>query len=450
LNKILTNDKSFYALFFKITGTVALQNLILLGVGLADNMMLGGFSELAMSGVAVVIQVQYLLMQAIVGIGSGAVVIAAQHWGKRELEPIRRIFAVAFTLALGLGALFGALVLFIPERVLGLITNEAAVIEQGAVYFRTLAPAYPILALTGVGTALFRCIEKPQVGVYLSLSALGLDVILNYILIYGKLGFPAMGARGAAVATVISHAAQFAVFLIFLLRVDNQLGMRLRDMFLIDRESCVKFAKIALPLMGSTVSWGLAMNVQSSILGHLGQQAIASNAIAVALFQMVTVAIYAAANAAHVVVGKAVGQGDIPRVKSYARTLQALFLGLGLCTSAALFLGRSLIIDFYQIAPETRALALQFMLVLSVTVVGTSYQMTCLAGVVSGGGDTRFVLFNDLIFMWGIVLPLSALAAFVWHLPPIWVFIILKSDQIVKCAVAAVKVNRFRWIKKLT
>ena len=449
MNKIFTNDKSFYALFFRITFTVALQNLILLGVSLCDNMMLGGYSELAMSGVAVVIQVQFLLSQSIAGIGSGAVVIAAQHWGKRELEPVRRIFAVAFGLALGLGVLFGALGFFIPECVLGLITDEAAVIEQGAAYLRILAPAYPLLALTGVGTALFRCVESPQVGVYLSLASLGLDTVLNYIMIYGKLGLPAMGARGAALSTVISYTVQFAVFLLYLARVDKKLGMRLREMFRIEKEYYVKFAKIALPLMGSTVSWGLAMNVQSSILGHLGQKAIAANAIAVALFQAVTVVIYAAANAAHVVIGKAVGQGDIPRVKSYARTLQALFLGMGLVTSTLLFFGRSLIIDIYQIAPDTRALALQFMLVLSVTVIGTSYQMTCLAGVVSGGGDTRFVLFKDLVFMWGIVLPLSALAAFVWHLPPLWVFMILKSDQIAKCAVAAVKVNRFKWIKRL-
>jgi len=453
LNKLdqfgFTRERSFYATFFRVTGAVALQNLILLGVSLCDNLMLGGYSELAMSGVAVVLQVQFLLAQCVGGIGNGAVVIAAQHWGKRQLEPVRRVFAVAFCLALGLGLLFGALGFFLPRRVLGLITNEPAVIEQGAAYLRILAPAYPLYALTGVGAALFRCVESPRVGVYLSLAALGLDAALNYLLIYGKLGLPALGARGAAIATMISYAAQFGIFLFYLARVDKKLGMRPREMFLLQREYCVKFAKTALPLMGSSLSWGVAMNVQSAILGRLGQAAIASNAIAAALFQVVTVGIYAAASAAHVVVGKAVGQGDIPRVKSYAKTLQVLFLGMGLCTGAFLFFGRSLIIDFYRVAPGTRALALQFMLVLSATSVGTGYQMTCLAGVVSGGGDTRFVLINDLIFMWGLVLPLSALAAFVWQLPPLWVFILLKSDQIAKCAVAAVKVNRFRWIRRL-
>ena len=447
---ILTREKSFYQSFFKLTGAIALQNLILLGVGLCDNMMLGAFNEAAMSGAAVAVQAQFLLQMALGGIGTGAAVIAAQYWGKRQTEPIKRIFAVAFWLAAGVGTLFGALGLFIPERVIGLLTNEPAVIAQGAEYLRAAAPGYPLFALSHVGIAMFRSVESPKVGVYLSLASLGLDTAMNYIFIFGKLGLPAMGARGAALTSAISYAVQFTLLALYGKYYDKKLRFKLRDCFGARAKDFKAYAKTALPLTGSQVSWGLAMNLQSAVVGRLGQGPIAAVAIASALFQLVTVAIYAAASASHVVIGKAVGQGDIPRVKTYTRTLQLLFLGMGLCTGAALFFGRNLIIDVYKIAPETRSLALQFMAVLSVTVIGTGYQMTCLAGVVSGGGDTRFVLINDLIFQWGIVLPLSALAAFVWHLPPLWVFIFLKSDQILKCTVAAVKVNRFKWIRDLT
>ena len=447
---IFTREADFYKRFFRLTGAIALQNLILLGVGLCDNMMLGAFNETAMSGAAVVLQAQFLLQMTLAGIGTGAAVIAAQHWGKRQTEPIKHIFAVAFWLALGAGLVFGALGLFMPERVLRLLTNETAVIAQGAEYFRAVAPAYPLFALSSVGIAMFRSVESPRVGVYLSLASLGLDTALNYIFIFGKLGLPAMGARGAAITSAISYTVQFILLVIYTARFDQKLRFRLRDCLAARKRDFKAYARTALPLMGSQVSWGVAMNLQSAIIGRLGQGPIAAVAIAQALFQLVTVVIYAASSASHVVIGKAVGQGDIPRVKTYARTLQVLFVSMGLCTATALFFGRNLVIDVYNIAPETRGLALQFMAVLSVTVVGTSYQMTCLAGVVSGGGDTRFVLINDLIFQWGIILPLSALAAFVWHLPPLWVFIFLKSDQILKCAVAAVKVNRFRWIRDLT
>ena len=447
---IFTREKDFYRRYFRLTGAIALQNLILLGVSLGDNMMLGAFNEAAMSGAAVVGQAQFLLQMTLAGIGTGASVIASQHWGKRQTEPIRRIFAVAFWLAIGAGLIFGVLGTFFPERVLRLLTNEAVVIAQGAEYFRAVAPAYPLFALGHVGVAMFRSVENPRVGVYLSLVSLVLDTGMNYVFIFGKLGLPAMGARGAALTSAISYAVQFVLLLLYAGRFDKKLNFRLRDLFGARADDFKRYAKTALPLMGSQVSWGIAMNLQSAIMGRLGQGAIAAGAIAAAVFQFAAVVIYASASASNVVIGKAVGQGDLQKVKAYTKTLQVLFLGLGLVGAATLFFGRNLIIDVYNIVPETRALALQFMAVLSVTVIGTAYQMSCLAGVVSGGGDTRFVLINDLIFQWGIILPLSALAAFVWHLPPVWVFMFLKSDQILKCAVAVIKVNRFKWMRDLT
>ena len=447
---MICKERSFYRTFFRLTGTVALQNLIVLGVSLGDNMMLGGYSELAMSGVAVVVQIQFLLQMTLNGIGNGAAVIASQHWGKRETAPIRRVFGVAFCAALGVGCLLGALGYFIPERLLGLLTNEAAVIEQGAVYMRTIAPSYPVLALTSVGIAMFRSVESTQVGVYLSLGSLLFDTALNYCMIYGKLGFPEMGARGAALSTVISYCVQFAMLIVYMRFIDKKLQLRLRETFRIEAASLQKFLRISLPLVGSAVSWGLAMNIQGAIMGHLGQRAIAANSMTAALFQAITVVTYASASAANVIIGKAVGAGERDKVKLYARTLQVCFLCIGVFTSAVMLLARQFIPGIYHVSDATRALAKDFLLVNCVTVLGTSYQMASLTGIVSGGGDTRFVLINDLIFMWGIVLPLAALSAFVWQLSPLVVFIVLKSDQITKCAVAVVKVNRYRWIRDLT
>ncbi|MDR1465603.1 MAG: MATE family efflux transporter [Oscillospiraceae bacterium] len=443
-------DRAFYRSFLRLTATIALQNLILFGVNLCDNIMLGGFSELAMSGAAVAIQYQFLLLQTVAGVGTGAAVIASQHWGKHETAPIRRIFSAALWLGLGIGCVMGALGYFFPERLLRLLTNETLVIEQGAVYLRTLAPTYPVFALTSVGIAMFRSVESPQVGFYLSLAALGLDAVLNYILIFGKLGFPALGVRGAAIATAISYLVQFGLLLLFLRFWDKKLHVRLGDLFRATRRDWAVFTRTALPLVGSALSWGLAMNVQSAILGRMGATSIAANSIATTLFQVISVITYASAGAANVIIGKAVGAGDIPRVKRYTKRLQLLFLAIGAASGLLLFLARGAILSVYRVSPETQALARQFLLVLCVTVVGTSYQMATLTGIVSGGGSTHFVLCNDLIFMWGIVLPLSALSAFVWHFSPLVTFVVLKSDQITKCAVAAVKVNRFRWIRDLT
>ncbi|MGN1410457.1 MAG: MATE family efflux transporter, partial [Eubacteriales bacterium] len=170
------------------------------------------------------------------------------------------------------------------------------------------------------------------------------------------------------------------------------------------------------------------------------------------------------ATASSVMIGKTIGEGktesggsftdesfaELKReIKHRVSRMQMIYLLMGAATGLAIFLSRDFIIGFYDITEETKALAAQFMNVLSVTVIGTSYQMTCLTGIVRGGGDTNFVFYNDIIFMWGIVLPCSFIAAFVLKLDPVWIFIVLKSDQIIKCAVAAVKVNRYHWIKKI-
>jgi len=205
-----------------------------------------------------------------------------------------------------------------------------------------------------------------------------------------------------------------------------------------------------MPVTYGNLSWGIAMMIQTAIIGRLGLDTIAANAIATTMFQIISVICYGAASAATVLTGKAIGEGDLNRVKINARTMQVLFLIIGAATGVTLFLLRNVIIDFYSIPADAKSLALNFMLVLSITVVGTAYQAACLTGIVRGGGDTKFVFYNDIIFMWCIVLPLSLLSAFVFNFSPLIVFICLKLDQILKCFVAVIKVNRFKWIKKFS
>ena len=159
---------------------------------------------------------------------------------------------------------------------------------------------------------------------------------------------------------------------------------------------------------------------------------------------------YGAGSASAVFVGKVVGSGDHSRIREYVVTLQCLFLCFGLFTGTMIFSLKGPIISFYNVSVDTRALARQFLTVLSITSIGSAYQAPCLTGIVRGGSNTKFVFYNDLVFQWGMVITFSSLAAFVWRLSPVWVFFFLKSDQLVKCIVAAFEVNSYRWIRKLT
>lgn len=448
---IFVRDKSFYKSFFTMTLTISLQNIIVYAVNLADNIMIGGYSELSLSAVAVVNQIQYLLQMMAMGVTNGLVVIAAQYWGKRQLEPIKRVFAVAVSLGTTLAfILFGAALLF-PNGLLTLLTNQNAVISEAKPYLFITCFAYLFFMFTQISLGLMRSIEKVRIGFFVSCVALVVNVALNYCLIYGKFGFPELGIRGAAIATLISRLVEFSVVVIYVFAVEKQLRVKISDLFKVRKDYIKDYIKTGFPLVLSCTSWGFAMSVQTSILGHLGSDSVLSaNSIAATVYSVVSVVCYANGSAASVIIGKTVGEGRIDDVKKYSKTLQAIFIISGVTSGLLLFAVKGIFISYYNVSPETYKLALTFMTILCITLAGTAYEAPSLGGIVSGGGDTKFVFRNDLIFMWGIVLPLSLLSAFVFKWPAAVTFFLLKSDQITKCAVAAVKVNRYKWIRQVT
>ncbi|MBE6820636.1 MAG: MATE family efflux transporter [Ruminococcaceae bacterium] len=448
-NKI--KDSAFYKAFFVMTLTMAVQNLIVFGVNLADSVMMGAYSETALSGVGICNNIQFFLNMAASGIASGMTVIASQYWGQNEKKPIYRVSAVAMWISIIFSMLIFAFAALAPETLIRLFTDKEAVIEQAVLYLDIIKYTYLLFALTTIMLAILRSVETVKIGFYVSLSSFAVNILLNYMLIYGKFGAPEMGIRGAALATLVSRAIELAVVVIYILFVDKKLKMKLRDLFATDMQMFRDYFKTGLPLMMSSVSWGIAMSIQGAIIGRLIESAIAANSIATTIFQVATVICYASGNVACVLIGKTIGENKpLDVIKRRSKMLQLIFLGIGIASSAILLLTKNLIIDFYNATPQTVDITNQFIWVLCVTIIGTSYEAPSLCGIVSGGGDTSFVLKNDIIFMWLIVLPLSILSAFVFKFPVVVTFACLKADQVLKCAVAVVKVNKFNWIKKVT
>ncbi len=448
-NKI--KDNAFYKAFFAMTFTMALQNIIVFGVNLADSVMMGAYSETALSGVGICNNIQFFLNMAASGISSGMTVIASQYWGKKDLKPIYKVSAVAMWLGIVFSGLIFVFAAVAPEMLIRLFTDKEAVIEQAVLYLDVIKHTYLIYTLSTILLAILRSVETVRIGFYVSLSSFAVNIFLNYILIYGKMGAPEMGIRGAAVATLVSRLIELVVTVIYILFIDKKLKMRIKDLFAVDTEMIRDYFKTGLPLMMSSVSWGIAMSIQGAIIGRLIESAIAANSIATTIFQVATVICYASSTSACVLIGKTIGENKpMDIIKRRSKNLQLIFLAIGVVSSGILLLTKNLIIDFYNATPETLEITNQFIWVLSVTIIGTSYEAPALCGIVSGGGETSFVLKNDIIFMWLIVLPLSALSAFVFKFPVVVTFACLKADQVLKCAVALVKVNSFNWVKTVT
>lgn len=457
--------KDFWKRYFILLVTIAMQNVIVYGVNLLDNIMLGRYpdNELSLSAVALVNQVQFLLQMIINGVSDGTVVMSSRFWGEKNIPQIKKTASTALMFGMIFASALFLFAFFTPEALLGILTDKTPFIAKGVEYMRIVCFSYFFFAITQVLLGMLRSVETAFIGFISSVASLFANLILNYMLIFGHFGAPELGVVGAAIATLASRVVETLIVVIYLAFFDKKLNLKFRELFQSSREILMKFIKVSIPVVLSGGSWGVAMGIQTAILGRLEDSVVSANSIATTVFSIMSVFIYGSATAASVMIGKKIGQSALPGedgaylsdgertdiIKHYARRMQFVFLALGLTTGVLLFLAKDIIIGFYNISEETHHLALQFMTVLSVTVVGSAYQMPCLTGIVRGGGDTKFVLFNDIIFMWGIVLPSSFIAAFVLELPAVVIFICLKADQILKCFVAMVKVNRFRWIKKI-
>lgn len=446
----LVKDKNFYRTFFGLASVIALQGLITFSVNLADHVMIGIYSESAMSGVSIVNQLQYLLQMMTNGVALGVVVLCAQYWGKSDLVAIRRIIALGMKFAAFLGLIFTAVTLFWPTQVLRLFTNDPKVIADGVAYLRYISYTYFIFTLVNTLILSFRSVETTVIGPLTALSSLVLNVFLNYVLIFGKLGMPELGVSGAAIATLISRSAELVIAVIYIRFFDKKLRLKFRHFLKADFEYVKDYIKVALPLIFSSSFWGFAMAAQTAILGHVGSSAIAASGIANTVFQIASIFYTSTSNASGVLLGKTIGRGNIQKVKPYARTIQLIFLLSGIIAGLIILIARSFIVDLYTLTEESYKLSKDFLLILAIAVVGTAYEFPAVNGIVQSGGDTRYALIVDTLFMCLFTLPFAALSAFVWRFPPLVTFIFLKADQILKCLPNGIKVNRYRWIKDIT
>ena len=447
---LLTKDKSFYRTFWRLFFMIVLQNAIVLSVNLADNLMIGGYSETALSGVAAVNSLQFLFQQLTIGIGDALVTMGSQYWGQGRTSPIKQLGKAALCAGAFLGILLFLLTSLFPYQIVGLFSETAEIVEQGVQYLSIVRWTYLLFALSSVLLALLRTVEIVRISTIVSAAALVINCSINYMLIGGNLGAPELGVRGAAIGTLIARAVEFCIILGYYLLVDKRLRVRKADIVKTDLPLFRDYFKHCRFFVMVSFIFGSSVALQNVILGNLSDSAIAANSIASTLFQMLKVMAVGAASATAIIIGKTVGSGDVQKLREYVKTVQVIFLCISVITGITLFIIRSFILQFYDLSPETYATAKQFLLVLCITGMGTAYQMPVNIGIVRGGGDSKFVFINDLISIWGIVLPLSFLGAFVFKWEPVWVLLCLNSDQIFKCAAAAIKCNRFRWAKKLT
>ena len=461
-----TQDREFYRLLFSIFTMVTLQNVVAYSVNMLDNIMLGSYSQTALSGAATVNQIFFMVQQVSLTVCDALVILASQYYGQKRMSPVRKITGFALKLSLAWGLLIAGICLILPGQVLGIFTRDAAIIDQGRAYMQILLYTFPLFMLSATLMAALRVVGTVRISFYISVISLIVNGSVNYTLIFGHFGFPEMGVRGAAIGTLLSRIIEFAVVFAYVRFKDRDLALfseglpwiRARDRNSVrgraDRELERDYYRVAVPVMLTGILWAISVPMQTAILGHLpgpdASDAIAANSVAMTFYQYLKVIVAAMASASGVVMGQSVGRGDMPRIRSDARTLSALDLGIGIVLAVILFVLRTPLLSLYNLSETALLYADQIMVILCFVMVGMSYQMPVGNGILCGSGDTKFTMWLNLISTWAIVMPLSLLAAFVWRLPVPMVVFCIQSDQIFKAIPAFLRVRSGKWIKHLT
>lgn len=446
-----TRDKSFYTTLFRMLIVVALQNLVAYSVNMADNIMLGSYDQTALSAAATVNQIFFMVQQFALSIGNALVVLASQYWGEKRAEPVRTLTGIALKLGILISAAIILLCIAIPEPLLFLFTDSQAIVTEGARYLSLIQWTFALFIITNILMAALRSVGIVNISFYISAVSLVVNVAINYTLIFGKFGFPEMGILGAAIGTMIARILELAIVVVYILRFDKKLSLFSGGGLLKKSAELRKdYTKVYIPIMLSQVLWGVSVPMQTAILGHLSDDAIAANSVATTFYQYLKVIVIAMSSTSAVMIGNAIGRGDVKRIHSDARTMSVIDVAIGLLLGIALFLLRKPLISFYNLTDTATVMAINLIAIMSLVMVGMSYQMPVSFGIIQGAGDGKFTMTMNMISTWLIVMPLSFMAAFWWKWPIEAVVLVIQSDQIFKGLPTFIRFRSYKWIKKLT
>ena len=450
MDKLFTNDPEFYRQLRAIAVPVALQNLITVGVSMLDTLMLGTMGEVQLSASSLANQWFYMLTVANFGLAGGANVLIAQYWGRGDAEKIRRVMSIVYRVSLCISLLFAAGALCIPETIMGIFTNDAEVIAAGCLYLRIIGWVYPLYALGNNTIMMLRAVGVVRISLVVYSVSFVVNGFLNWVFIFGNLGAPRMEIQGAALATAIARVTEFAIVGWFLFKREDRVCLRAADLLRFDRSMVGGVARATAPIFANDLLWALGNSMITIIMGRMGKEFVAANSINSVVMQFASVALLGTSSAAAAIVGNTIGAGEPQRALARAKTLSVITAIIGVAAGAVIFLVRPFIIGFYNIGDLTREYAMAFMAISSVQVFFQAQYSVNMMGTLRGGGDGKFVMVFDLLFMWVICIPLGYLAGLRLGLAAPLVYIIIKCDEEIKSVLGVVRVWRGRWIRDMT
>lgn len=438
-------SRKLMTLIFPIT----FQQFMLALVSASDAVMLGVLSQDALSAVSLASQITFVENLFLAAMTIGLSMFAAQYWGKKDRQSMEKIFSYVMKITATVAFAFFLISLLMPGFLMRFFTNEKTLIDSGAVYLKTVSVSY---FLTGV-SQIYLCILKNsgkavKAGTISSVSVI-VNIFLNAILIFGLFGMPRLEIAGAALATVAAKIIEVVWCIIASVGKDS-IHLKLQY-FLHDSVQLKKdFWKYTLPVLGNEIVWGIGFTMYSVIMGHLGTDAVAANSIANIIKNLIVCFCIGLGSGGGIVVGNELGAGRLDAAKGYGSKLCHLAVIFGIASGVVMFLLSPIILKFNNLSDSANHYLKWMIVMCSVYMVGKSVNTTTIGGIFCAGGDSRFGFLCDAVTMWCITVPLGLIAAFVWKLPVLVVYLIINFDEMIKLPAVYKHYKKYLWVKDLT
>lgn len=445
-----TADKgSFYSRIFKLVLPIVLQNLLSAAVSSADVVMLNYVGQSSISAVSLASQYASVLFMVFYGLGTGATMLCAQYYGKRDFRAIQVIEGIALRFSLGISALFAGAALLVPEGMMRIFTNDAELISIGASYLRCMSVCYVCWGITEVYLAVLRSIGRVVISTAMNVLAFSLNVGLNAVFIFGLFGAPRLGAMGVAIATSLSRLIELLACFVVSAR-SRDIKLSFRYLFVKNKLLFSDFVRLSLPALGNDIIWSVAFSMYSVIMGHMGTDAVAANSFVVVVRNFGTILCFGTASAGGILLGNIIGENKLEEARSGARSVMKLTVITGAVGGLIILAATPLVLRYASLTDQAMHYLKYMLLINTYYVMGAAVNTTLIAGVFRAGGDSRFGFICDTITMWCYAVPLGFVAAFVLKLPVMWVYFLLCTDEFVKWPWVLRHYRSGKWLNNIT
>ena len=446
----------FYKQVVLLALPIVLQNLITSALGMADTFMVGMLGEVPMAAVTLANIPLFALQMFIFGVQSGSSVLVSQYWGKQEMESINRVLGVALWVVMVVSTLFAGVLLVCPVEFLSLFGNEPEVIALAAQYGSIAGFSYVCNAFTMMYVAAYRSMERPQLGLYILVASMATNTFLNWVLIFGKLGAPAMGVRGAATATLIARLLEVTMVILHMMK-NHFFRVHLHLLLRPGLDMTRRFLKYGGLVVCNETMWGIGTSVFPTIMGHMAgsTEILAAYTIAGNVEKITMVVAFGLASTASIIIGREVGAGRADRILDVGKSLNTLAVLSGLTLGALLLLFVRLaapawVYPLFKLSPGAASVASMMMTVMALSMPLKDFNTVNIVGVLRGGGDVKAATLIDISPLWGVAIPYAALCGLVLKTTVLWVYLAFPLEQAVKFFIGIHRLRSGRWVRDLT